>query len=105
MDFTGVVYNDDRLDKTVDRTIKVTMTCTAHPTKRWATKNIFGRTLFYIGDMAHDHGTEVCGVRNYVLDEVLKKDGFPLEECYMKSTIDPCKGQIILLREWEERNG
>lgn len=93
---------DDRLDKTVDRTLKVTMTCTAHPTKLWVTKNIPGRTMFYIGDMAHNHGTDICSIRNVVLDEILVQHGFELEECYAKSTVDPCNGHFVLLSEWEE---
>jgi hypothetical protein len=58
---------DDRIDKTVDRTVKVALQCLNHPDLRWHTKNIShigARTIFY----DHAQGKECpCSIADLVL--------------------------------------
>lgn len=93
---------DDRIDKNVDRGSKISVTCSAHPTKRWVTKNIDfigARTVWYIGDVAHDHGIRQCQTNNAMTDEALTAANLPLEECYTASSVNPCSGTLVLLPE------
>jgi hypothetical protein len=42
-------WPDDRLVKCCRRGEHIALTCKDHPTLKWSTKNIHGRTLFFFG--------------------------------------------------------
>lgn len=99
----GTPVTPGELDPTVSYYEKVDVTCSKHPTKRWFTKNISGRTHFYAGDLSHHHkgqdgfSSMACMMRNQGSDQALSDGGYEQEECTASSSVWPCKGYLKVI--------